>query len=92
LGDFTGRFTRYGVIEHGMGRHEWHHCVWKRSIIPMGGTFLSFTCYGAPLAPFLGDPSLGALFHPHVISVATHDSIGLREDGSTHQLVEVISH
>ncbi|KAH8917313.1 transketolase [Atractiella rhizophila] len=87
LGDFTGRYFRYGVREHGMGAVMNGIAAYGNGlIIPMGGTFLNFTSYAA------GAIRLSALSHLRVIWVATHDSIGLGEDGPTHQPVEVVAH
>ena len=80
-GDYSGRYIRYGVREHGMAAAMNGiavHC----GLIPYGGTFLTFSDYARPsirLAAFMG---VG------VIYVMTHDSIGLGEDGPTHQPVE----
>lgn len=80
LGDYSGRYIRYGVREHAMGAimnglHAYG------AIIPFGGTFLNFVSYAA------GAVRLSALSHHQVLWVATHDSIGLGEDGPTHQSV-----
>jgi transketolase len=56
------------------------------TIIPAGGTFLNFVSYAA------GSMRLSALSHQRVIYVATHDSIGLGEDGPTHQPIETLAH
>jgi transketolase len=80
-GDFSGRYIRYGVREHGMAA-AMNGIAAHRGLIPYGGTFLCFTDYARPsirLSAFMG---LG------VIYVMTHDSIGLGEDGPTHQPVE----
>ena len=80
-GDFSGRYIRYGVREHGMAA-AMNGIAAHRGLIPYGGTFLTFSDYARPsirLAAFTG---LG------VIYVMTHDSIGLGEDGPTHQPVE----
>ncbi|WFD35636.1 transketolase [Malassezia cuniculi] len=81
LGEWTGRYIRYGVREHAMaaimnGLHAFGlH-------IPTGGTFLNFVSYG------IGAVRVAALSKFRVIFVATHDSIGLGEDGPTHQPIE----
>ncbi|ORY26770.1 putative transketolase [Naematelia encephala] len=81
LGQRTGRYIRYGVREHAMvaicnGLDAYG------GIIPYNATFLNFVSYAA------GAVRLSALSHHRVLNVATHDSIGLGEDGPTHQPVE----
>ena len=81
LGDFSGHYIRYGVREHGMAA-AMNGIAVHRGLIPYGGTFLTFSDYARPsirLAAFMG---------AGVIYVMTHDSIGLGEDGPTHQPVE----
>jgi len=56
------------------------------TLIPAGGTFLNFVSYAA------GSVRLSSLSHSRVIYIATHDSIGLGEDGPTHQPVETLAH
>ncbi|KAG8897985.1 Transketolase [Tulasnella sp. 403] len=85
LGDYTGRYIRYGVREHGMGAIMNGLSAYG-GIIPFGGTFLNFVSYAA------GAVRLSALSQHHVIWVATHDSIGLGEDGPTHQPIETAAH
>jgi transketolase len=80
-GDFTGHYLRYGVREHGMAA-AMNGIATHRGLIPYGGTFLTFSDYARPairLAAFMG---VG------VVYVMTHDSIGLGEDGPTHQPIE----
>jgi transketolase len=80
-GDFSGRYIRYGVREHGMAG-AMNGIAVHGGLIPYGGTFLTFSDYARPsirLAAFMG---------ARVIYVMTHDSIGLGEDGPTHQPVE----
>ena len=80
-GDFTGHYLRYGVREHGMAA-AMNGIAAHRGLIPYGGTFLTFSDYARPsirLAAFMG---------VRVIYVMTHDSIGLGEDGPTHQPIE----
>ncbi|ANB15393.1 transketolase TKL1 [Sugiyamaella lignohabitans] len=84
-GDYTGRYIRYGVREHGMGA-VMNGIAAYGAFIPYGGTFLNFVSYAA------GAVRLSALSHHHVIWVATHDSIGLGEDGPTHQPIETLAH
>jgi len=80
-GDFSGHYLRYGVREHGMAA-AMNGIAVHRGLIPYGGTFLTFSDYARPsirLAAFMG---VG------VVYVMTHDSIGLGEDGPTHQPIE----
>lgn len=85
LGDYTGRYVRYGVREHGMGA-IFNGLAAYGTILPYGGTFLNFVSYAA------GAVRLTALSQQRVIWVATHDSIGLGEDGPTHQPIETLAH
>ncbi|KAK7197031.1 transketolase [Novymonas esmeraldas] len=89
LTDFTpksyaGRYLRFGVREHamcailnGLDAHG--------GVIPFGGTFLNFVGYA------LGAVRLACISHHRAIYVATHDSIGVGEDGPTHQPVELVA-
>ncbi|GAA5920689.1 hypothetical protein JCM1841_002898 [Sporobolomyces salmonicolor] len=87
LGDYTGRYIRYGVREHGMGAIANGIAAYGPNLmIPAIGTFLNFVSYAA------GAVRLSALSHQRVIWVATHDSIGLGEDGPTHQPIETVAH
>jgi transketolase len=84
--DFTpenrsGRYVRYGIREHGMAA-AMNGMALHGGIIPYGGTFLTFSDYSRPAI------RLAALMGARVIHVMTHDSIGLGEDGPTHQPVE----
>ncbi len=79
--DFAGRYIYYGVREHGMAA-AMNGMALHGGIIPYGGTFLVFTDYCRPSI------RLSALMGQRVIYVMTHDSIGLGEDGPTHQPVE----
>ena len=86
LGDFqkdtpTGRNFHYGVREHGMGSIL-NGMALHGGILPFGATFLVFSDYMRPTL------RLAALSHVPTIFVFTHDSIGLGEDGPTHQPVE----
>ncbi|KAI7869373.1 transketolase [Spinellus fusiger] len=83
LGDYSGRYMRYGVREHAMFAIMNGLCAYG-AIIPFGGTFLNFLTYG------WGAARLSALSHHRVIYVMTHDSIGLGEDGPTHQPIETL--
>ncbi|OAQ70717.1 transketolase 1 [Pochonia chlamydosporia 170] len=85
LGDYAGRYVRYGVREHGMGAIM-NGLAAYGTILPYGGTFLNFVSYGA------GAVRLSALSQVRVLWVATHDSIGLGEDGPTHQPIETLAH
>jgi transketolase len=78
---YAGRNIRFGVREHGMGA-VLNGMALHGGIIPYGATFLVFSDYMRPAI------RLAALSHLHVIYVFTHDSIGLGEDGPTHQPVE----
>lgn len=80
-GSFGGRYIHYGVREHGMAS-AMNGMSLHGGIIPFGGTFLVFTDYCRPAI------RLSALMNQRVIYVMTHDSIGLGEDGPTHQPVE----
>lgn len=80
-GDFTGRNINYGVREHAMGSIM-NGLAIHGGIRPFGGTFLVFTDYMRPAL------RLAALMGTTVIYVMTHDSIGLGEDGPTHQPIE----
>merc|ERR1712000_740913 len=85
LGDWNGRYLRYGVREHAMGAAMNGIAAYGLHI-PAGGTFLNFVSYAA------GAVRLSSLSHQRVIWVATHDSIGLGEDGPTHQPIETLAH
>jgi transketolase len=80
-GDFTGRYIHYGVREHGMAA-AMNGIAAHGGLIPYGGTFLCFTDYCRPSIRLSAFSKLG------VVYVMTHDSIGLGEDGPTHQPVE----
>lgn len=83
-GSYDGRYIRFGVREHAM-------CAILTGLrcyggfVPYGGTFLNFIGYA------LGAVRIAALTHAGVIYVATHDSIGLGEDGPTHQPIEIVA-
>jgi transketolase len=79
--DYSGRFIHYGVREHGMAA-AMNGMALHGGIIPYAGTFLVFSDYARPAI------RLAALMGIRVIHVMTHDSIGLGEDGPTHQPVE----
>jgi transketolase len=80
-GDFSGRYIHFGVREMGMSA-AMNGIAVHGGLIPYGGTFLIFTDYAR------GAIRLSALMEAGVIYVTTHDSIGLGEDGTTHQPVE----
>jgi transketolase len=79
--DYAGTYIHYGVREHGMVA-AMNGMALHGGIIPYSGTFLVFTDYCRPAI------RLAALMGQRVIVVGTHDSIGLGEDGPTHQAVE----
>jgi transketolase len=79
--DYSGRFIHYGVREHGMAA-AMNGMALHGGVIPYSGTFLVFSDYCRPSI------RLAALMGERVIHVMTHDSIGLGEDGPTHQPVE----
>ncbi|RPI43653.1 MAG: transketolase, partial [Hyphomicrobiaceae bacterium] len=79
--DFSGNYIHYGVREHGMAA-AMNGMALHGGIVPYGCTFLVFTDYCRPAI------RLSALMGLRVIYVMTHDSIGLGEDGPTHQPVE----
>ena len=79
--DFSGRFIHYGIREHGMAA-AMNGMALHGGIIPYSGTFLVFSDYCRPAI------RLAALMGKRVIHVMTHNSIGLGEDGPTHQPVE----
>ena len=83
-GNFEGNYIHYGVREHAMCGIM-NGIALHSSLIPYGGTFLIFSDYCKPSI------RLSALMHQRVIYVMTHDSIGLGEDGPTHQPIEQLS-
>lgn len=82
--DFSGRYINYGIREFGMAA-ALNGLALHGGFIPYGGTFLVFADYARPAI------RLSALMHQRVIYVLTHDSIGLGEDGPTHQPVETLA-
>ncbi len=80
-GSYGGRYIHWGVREHGMAA-AMNGMALHGGIIPYSGTFFVFTDYMRPAI------RLAALMRQRVIHVLTHDSIGLGEDGPTHQPVE----
>lgn len=79
-----GRYLHFGVREHAMGSIL-SGLALHRGLIPYGGTFLVFSDYMRPAV------RLAAMMGQRVIYVFTHDSIGLGEDGPTHQPIEQLS-
>ena len=79
--NYAGRYIYYGVREHGMAA-AMNGMALHGGVVPYGGTFLVFTDYCRPSI------RLAALMGLRVVYVMTHDSIGLGEDGPTHQPVE----
>ena len=82
--DFSGRYIHYGVREFGMAS-AMNGLALHGGFVPYGGTFLVFADY------MRGAIRLSALMGKRVIYVLTHDSIGLGEDGPTHQPVETVA-
>jgi transketolase len=78
---FAGRYIHYGVREHAMGA-TMNGIALHGGFVPYGGTFLVFADYAR------GSIRLSAVMRQRVIYVFTHDSIGLGEDGPTHQPIE----
>jgi transketolase len=81
---FGGSYLRYGIREHGMAA-AMNGLALHGGLIPYGGTFLVFSDY------MRGAMRLSALMEQRVIYVLTHDSIGLGEDGPTHQPIEHVT-
>ena len=82
--DFNGNYIHYGVREHGMAA-TMNGLALYAGLIPYGGTFLIFSDYCKPSI------RLSALMGLKVIYIFSHDSIGLGEDGPTHQPIEQLS-
>jgi transketolase len=82
--DFSGRYINWGIREHGMAA-ALNGMALHGGVIPYSGTFLVFADY------MRGAMRLSALMEQRVIYVLTHDSIGLGEDGPTHQPVETLA-
>jgi transketolase len=82
--DYSGRNYHFGIREHGMGSVMNGMSV-HGGVVPYGATFLIFSDYMRPAV------RLAAIMNRHVIYVYTHDSIGLGEDGPTHQPIEQLS-
>jgi transketolase len=84
LPDYSGRYVHYGVREFGMAA-AMNGMALHGGVIPYSGTFLVFSDYSRPAI------RLGALMGIRVVHVMTHDSIGLGEDGPTHQPIEHVA-
>ncbi len=82
--DYSGNYINYGVREHGMAAIM-NGLTLHSNLVPYAGTFMQFADYSRPSI------RLAALMQIRVIHVLTHDSIGLGEDGPTHQPVEHLS-
>jgi len=82
--DYSGRYVYYGIREFGMAA-AMNGMALHGGVIPYGGTFLIFSDYSRPAI------RLSALQQVRVIHVMTHDSIGLGEDGPTHQPIEQLA-
>jgi transketolase len=82
--EYGGRYVRYGIREHGMVA-AMNGMALHGGVVPYGGTFLIFSDYCKPAI------RLSALMGQRVIYVFTHDSIGVGEDGPTHQPVEQLA-
>ena len=83
-GDFSGRYIHYGIREHGMAA-AMNGMALHGGVIPYGGTFFVFSDYCRPAM------RLAALMGIRVVFVMTHDSIGVGEDGPTHEPVEQLA-
>ena len=80
-GEYKGSYVHYGVREHGMAA-AMNGIALHGGLVPYGGTFLTFSDYCRPAI------RLAAMMEVRTIFVMTHDSIGLGEDGPTHQPIE----
>ncbi|KAG4107997.1 transketolase [Neocallimastix lanati (nom. inval.)] len=85
LGGYDGRYFHYGVREHGMAAVMNGISAYGCGFIPFGSTFLNFIGYAS------GAVRLSSLSKHQVIYIMTHDSIGVGEDGSTHQPIETLA-
>jgi transketolase len=83
-GGYAGRIIHFGVREHAMGATLTGMSL-NGGLIPFGGTFMCFSDYMKPAI------RLAALSHVQVVYVFTHDSVGLGEDGPTHQPIEQLA-
>ncbi|ODM14717.1 Dihydroxyacetone synthase [Aspergillus cristatus] len=83
-GNYSGRYIHYGIREHAMAAISNGLAAYApNTIVPVTSSFFMFYLYAAPAV------RMGALQHLQVIHVATHDSIGMGEDGPTHQPIEL---
>jgi transketolase len=82
--DFSGRYIHYGIREHGMAA-AMNGMALHGGVIPYGGTFFVFSDYCRPAI------RLAALMGIRVVFVMTHDSIGVGEDGPTHEPIEQLA-
>ncbi|OUM58915.1 hypothetical protein PIROE2DRAFT_69917 [Piromyces sp. E2] len=82
IGDYSGRYFHFGVREHAMAAVMNGINAYGCGLIPFGAGFLTFVCYA------LGSVRLSALSKQQVVYIMTHDSIGVGEDGPTHQPIE----
>ena len=82
--NYGGRYVHWGIREHAMAA-AMNGMALHGGIVPYSGTFLVFSDYSRPAI------RLGALMNQRVIHVMTHDSIGVGEDGPTHQPVEHVA-
>lgn len=83
-GSYAGRYVHYGIREHGMAACM-NGLALHGGLLPYAGTYLVFSDYMRPAL------RLAAIMRQRVIHVLTHDSIGVGEDGATHQPVEQIA-
>ncbi|KAK5064973.1 hypothetical protein LTR84_000808 [Exophiala bonariae] len=84
VGNYRGRYIHYGVREHAMAAISNGLAAFNPgTIVPVTSSFFMFYLYAAPAV------RMGALQHLQVIHAATHDSIGMGEDGPTHQPIEL---
>jgi transketolase len=83
-GAYDARYVHFGIREHGMAAIM-NGMALHRGVLPFGGTFLIFSDYMRPSV------RLAAFMKARVIFIYTHDSIGLGEDGPTHQPIEQLS-
>ena len=82
--NYSGNYIYYGIREHGMAAIM-NGMALHKGVVPFGGTFLIFSDYCKPSI------RLSALMRQRVVYIFTHDSIGLGEDGPTHQPVEQLA-
>ncbi|ORX59314.1 hypothetical protein BCR36DRAFT_579891 [Piromyces finnis] len=85
IGDYSGRYFHYGVREHGMAAVMNGMAAYGCGLIPFGSTFLNFINYAS------GAVRLSSLSKHQVVYIMTHDSIGVGEDGPTHQPIETFA-